>query len=260
LPYGRIVRRLELKMSKLGLALVSVALGLVVTTCSFAQTDTTNDVSLGELARTLRQRKTPVVQTVIDNDNMSKIMDQVEAHRQAGSLMFSFDNAGKTFHVSSPDVTCSLSFNSNTTSLLSTPFISQELPESELGKLDGPASIEGDTLQLSVYNGTAWNVKEITVGLTILRRSERQTAQYGSARLITAAETTLAAAQPEKHSDVTILYHLKGAAAPFKTTVFKETLGATLGSDQDWHWAIVQAKGIPPTLKDPPPTTPAVTP
>src|SRR6266568_288299 len=98
-------------MSKLGLALVSVALGLVVTTCSFAQTDTTNDVSLGELARTLRQRKTPVVQTVIDNDNMSKIMDQVEAHRQAGSLMFSFDNAGKTFHVSSPDVTCSLSFN-----------------------------------------------------------------------------------------------------------------------------------------------------
>jgi len=187
-------------------------------------------------------------------------MDQVEAHRQAGSLMFSFDNAGKTFHVSSPDVTCSLSFNSNATSLLSTPFISQELPESELGKLDGPASIEGDTLQLSVYNGTAWNVKEITVGLTILRRSERQTAQYGSARLITAAEITPAAAQPEKHSDVTILYHLKGAAAPFKTTVFKETLGATLGPDQDWHWAIVQAKGVPPALKDPPPTTPAVTP
>src|SRR5207247_2645635 len=161
-------------MSKLGLALVSVALGLVVTTCSFAQTDTTNDVSLV--------------------------------------------------------------------------------------KLQGTDSIEGDNLQLSCYNGTAWNVKEITVGLTILRRSERQTAQYGSARLITAAETTPAAAQPEKHSDVTILYHLKGAAAPFKTTVFKETLGATLGSDQDWHWAIVQAKGVPPAPKDPPPTTPAVTP
>src|SRR5438045_8986905 len=97
-------------MSKLGLALVSVALGLVVTTCSPAQTDTTNDVSLGELARTLRQHKTPVAQTVIDNDNMSKIMDQVETHRQAGSLMFSFDNKGKTFSVSSPDVTCSTSF------------------------------------------------------------------------------------------------------------------------------------------------------
>jgi hypothetical protein len=254
------VRRLEVKMPKPGLTLVSVVLGLLLPMYCRAQTDSTNDVSLGELARTLRQRKTPVVQTVIDNDNMSKIMDQVEAHRQAGTLMFSFDNAGKTFHVSSPDVTCSLSFNSKAASLLSAPFISQELPESELGKLDGPASIEGDTLQLSVYNGTAWSVKEITIGLTILRRSEKQTAQYGSARLITAAETTPAAVQPEKHSDLTILYHLKGAAEPFKTTVFKETLGATLGSDQDWHWAIVQAKGIPPTPKDPPPTTPAVTP
>src|SRR5437879_12179715 len=130
-------------MAKLGLALVSVALGLVVATCSCAQTDTTNHVALGELARTLRQRKPPVVQTVIDNDNMSKIMDQVEAHRQAGSLMFSFDSAGKTFHVSSPDVTCSISFNSNTTSLLSTPFISQELPECHHGKLDAPTSYEG---------------------------------------------------------------------------------------------------------------------
>ena len=54
------------------------------------------------IARTLRQHKTPVAQTVIDNDNMSKIMDQVETHRQAGSLMFSFDNKGKTFSVSSP--------------------------------------------------------------------------------------------------------------------------------------------------------------
>src|SRR5207245_3719965 len=51
-------------------------------------------------------------------------------------------------------------------------------------KLDGPASIEGDTLQLSVYNGTAWNVKEITVGLTILRRSERQTAQRSEERRV----------------------------------------------------------------------------
>src|SRR5438477_13051629 len=102
-------------MSKLGLALVSVALGLVVTTCSFAQTDTTNDVSLGELARTLRHRKTLVVKTVIDNDNMSKRMHQVEAHCQAGSRLLSFDNDGKTFHVSLADVTCSLSFNWNAT-------------------------------------------------------------------------------------------------------------------------------------------------
>jgi len=253
------VRLLELKMPKVGSALVSVVLGLMIPMCSPAQTDTTNDVSLGELARTLRQHKTPVAQTVIDNDNMSKIMDQVETHRQAGSLMFSFDNKGKTFSVSSPDVTCSLSFNAKAASLLSTPFISQELPESELGKLDGPASVEGGTLQLSVYNGTPWNVKEITVGLTILRRPEQRTAHYGSARLITAAETTTAA-QSEKHSDVTVLYHLTGAAAPFTTTVFKKPLGAALGPDQDWHWAIVQAKGIPPKLKDTPVAPAAVTP
>src|SRR5207237_10876827 len=176
--------------------------------------------------------------------NTSEVTTRFEADRQAGSMMVSCDNAGRTFPVSSPVVTCCPSFNSNTTSLLSTPFSSQELAESDLGKLDGPASIEGDTLQLSVYNGTAWNVKEITVGLTILRRSERQTAQYGSARLITAVETTPAAAQPEKHSDVTILYHLKGAAAPFKTTVFKETLGATLVSDQDLHCAIVPTQSV----------------
>jgi len=245
------------EMPKLHLIYV-VVLGALVPICSLAQNDAANDISLGELARALRQRRTPVVQTVIDNDNMSKIIDQAEAHRQAGSLMFSFDSAGKTFNVSSPDVICSLSFNANAASLLSTPFISQQLPESELGKLDGPAAINGDTLQLSVYNGTTWNIKEITVGLTILRRSDSQTARYGSARLITAAETT-APVPSEKHSDVTVLYHLTGAAAPFTTTVFKETLGAALGPDQDWHWAIVQAKGIPPKLKGTPAVPSAIT-
>ena len=237
----------------------ALLLGLLISVCSPAQTDSSNDVSLGELARTLRQRKTPIAQTVIDNDNMSKIMDQVEAQHRAGNLMFSFDKAGKTFNVSSPDVTCSLSFNAKAASLLSTPFIVQELPARELGKLDGPATIDGDTLQLSVHNGTAWNIKEITVGLTILRRFEPPTASYGTARLIPAAEIT-AAAPPEKHSDVTVLYHLAGSAAPSTTTVFKETLGAALGPDQEWHWAIVQAKGIPPKPKNIVAPTSATTP
>ncbi len=49
----------------------------------------------------------------------------------------------------------------------------------------------------------------------------------------------------EKQPDSTVLYHLKGSAAPSSTTVFHETLGTTLGQDQEWHWAIVQAKGVP---------------
>jgi hypothetical protein len=79
------------------------------------------------------------------------------------------------------------------------------------------------------------------VGLTVLRSQE---AHSGSVRLIPASETT--SLLPEKHPDVTVLYHLKGSAPPSATTVFHETLGTPLGSDQEWHWAIVQAKGVPP--------------
>ncbi|MBV8052192.1 MAG: hypothetical protein JOZ80_13430, partial [Acidobacteriaceae bacterium] len=41
--------------------------------------------------------------------------------------------------------------------------------------------------------------------------------------------------------------HLKGTAAPLATTIFRDTLGASLASDQEWHWAIVSAKGVPPS-------------
>jgi hypothetical protein len=206
-----------------------------------------NDMSLGDLARSLRRskdREVPAL-TVIDNDNLPQLMDEVESRRLMGHMLFSFDGAGKSFQISSPDVTCSLSFSAQATSLLSNPFAPQDLPASELAKLDGPATISGDTLQLSVYNGTSWSLKEITVGITLLRRSDAATAYYGTAKLVpaSAGDTTPA----EKRSDVTVLYHLKGAVAPFTTTVFRESLGSTFGPDQDWHWAIVQAKGVPPS-------------
>ena len=183
-----------------------------------------NDVSLADVARSLRKQKEAPKQTIIDNDNFGQIMDQIESRKLlSGSRLFTFDNIGKTFQVSSPDVTCSLSFNAQNTALLSDPFIAQDLPDSELAKLDGPASINGDTLQLSLFNGTTWNVKEITVGLTILRRPEVDTAYYGSAKLLPAA-VGASPAVPEKRSDLTVLYHLKGTAAPLTTTVFTETL------------------------------------
>src|SRR4029077_15091199 len=127
-----------------------------------------------------------------------------------GSLRFSFDALGKKFQVSSPDVTCDLSFSAASSSLLSDSYVPQALPESELAKLDGPAIISGDTLQVSVHNGTAWNIKEITVGLTILREAGTDAARSGAGRLILAAETTTLLS--EKPPDVTVLYHLKGSA------------------------------------------------
>ena len=228
--------------SKFSLPLIVIALGLLLPINGLAQSDGA-EPSLGDLARTLRKGKPAPEHTVIDNDNLHKVMDEVQNLKLKGSLLFSIDGVGKKFQVSSPDVTCDLSFSGSATSLLSDAYAPQDLPGAELAKLDGPATISGDTLQVSVHNGTTWNIKEITVGVTILRSSEANTARRGSARLIPAAETTTLLL--EKKPDSTVLYRLKGSAAPSSTTVFHETLGTTLGGDQEWHWAIVQAKGVP---------------
>src|SRR5215467_201227 len=229
---------------------------LIATLPVWAQDDDPNNVSLGDLARALRQKKDDAprpalpLQPVIDNDNLTAVMDDVASHRPSHSLSFSFDGLGKSFKVSSsPEVTCSLSFNANATALLSDPYASRNLPAEDLAKLDGPATITGDLLEVTVHNGSGWSLKEITVGLTILRHGEAEEAYLGPARMITAAATTLPGATPppeEKHSDLTVLYHIKGAAAPSGTTVFRETLGTPPTADQEWHWAIVEALGYPP--------------
>jgi hypothetical protein len=227
---------------KFYLPLIVILLGLLLPVRGVAQSDGA-EPSLGDLARSLRKGKPAPEHTVIDNDNLRKVMDEVQNLKLKGSLLFSIDGIGKKFQVSSPDVTCDLSFSASATSLLSDAYAPQDLPETELAKLDGPATITGDTLQVSVHNGTSWNIKEITVGLTILRDSGTEAARSGSARLRPAAETTTLIS--EKHPDVTVLYHLKGLAAPSSTTVFHETLNSAPIHDQEWHWAIVQAKGIP---------------
>ena len=231
-----------------------VVLGLVIPATVFAQADST-EPSLGDVARALRKNKAAPAaaaapaRPVIDNENFDQVVNDVEKKRLDGKLRFSLDGGGNDFQVSSADVTCSLSFSSKATSLLSNAYAPQELPKSELLKLDGPASIDGDALEVSVHNGGTWNVKEITVGFTVVRRDETRSAQYGSARLVPAAETTKLTS--EKRSDLTVLYHLKGSAAPSSTTTFHETLGLTLTDDQDWHWAIVAAKGSPPARSNP---------
>ncbi len=215
-------------------------------------------VSLGDLARTLRQDKAlkevkeaaaPSVADpkIIDNDNLTQVIDEVETLRMKGKPVLSFESGGaKQFQMSSPDGTCSLSFNANTTALISSAFVSEALPASELTKLDGPANIRGDMLEVAVYNATSWDLREITVGLTIVRHSDANTAYYGAPKLLPAVVQDPDPA--DKHPDSTVLLHLKASGAPFATTVFREKVEANLDPDQEWHWAIVEAKGIPPKL------------
>src|SRR4051794_1924968 len=78
---------------------------------SFAQSGETQETPLGDIARALRKNKKPPEQTVVDNDNFSKVMDEAETRRAKGSVKFSFEGSGKDVQVASPEVTCSLSFN-----------------------------------------------------------------------------------------------------------------------------------------------------
>jgi len=208
------------------------------------------ETPLGDIARTMRKTPdAPAPKTVIDNDNFDKMMQEAETHRSPGSSMsFSFDADGKTFRISpSPDVTCSLSFNAQATSLISDPYLSRDLPADEVAKLLGPAEIQGDRLQVSVLNGSAWRVDEITVGLTILHRSGPTAGYYGSAKLVPASSASVETTDnAQKAPDLTVLYKMRAAAAPSAVTVFKTELAAPINPDEEWHWAIVQAKGIPP--------------
>ena len=225
----------------LGLALA--LLGVAAPSYLLAQTE--DAISLGDFARALRNSKEAAQPVVIDNDNLSTIMDQVESHRLNGKPLISVDSAKNSYDVSLPDGTCSLSFNANATSLLTAPYVSEEVPASELAKLEGPASITGDSLQINLFNGTDWNLKEITIGLTIVRPAEAAHVYYGSARLLPATELDHPQQEnAERPSDLTLLFHLKGSALPFATTLFQERLTAPLAPDQEWHWAIVSAKGV----------------
>jgi hypothetical protein len=236
------------------LSIVVLLAGLLLPVSLIAQSEQ-NNIPLGDIARAYRQEKDQKeapqsAQTVINNDNLDQIMQQAEKSRLKGIVGFIFDGIGKDVHVTSPDVTCSLSFSALTGPLISDPFAPRDLPRADLAKIDGPATITGDALQVTVYNGTGWQVNEITVGLTIPRPPDASAAsRYGSAKLVPAA--ALSDAPEEKRPDLTVLYHIKGSAAPFTTAVFRQDLSATLRPGQRWSWSIVQAQGIPPKESTP---------
>jgi hypothetical protein len=213
---------------------------MAIPPCLLAQEG--GEIPLGDVARSLR-KKAAAADAVIDNDNLSKAVEEAESRRAAGSTMvFSVSPSGKNFRVSSPDVTCSLSFSAKATSLLSDPMI-DELPHSELAKLDGPATINGDSLQVTMHNGTLWELREVVIGLTIVRRTES-----AEARVSAPASGVRAQESFQKQPDVTLLLRAKGSAAPAATATFRTPLNFALFPDQEWHWAVVRAKGIAPQI------------
>jgi len=197
-----------------------------------------DDIPLGDLARELRRSKPPDQGNIIYNDNFSLMMDKAESERLDGQPVFAISPSGRTFTAVSPDGSCSLSFVATSANRTPAAYIASDLPQDELLKLDGPASIEDCSLQVSVHNGTPWEVNEILVGVTVLQNQSG--AEYRPAIMGPLP------VNPEKLPDLTMLYHLKGSSAPGSTTVFRGPLGGTFSGSKDWHWAIVGARGIPP--------------
>ena len=216
---------------------------------AYAQDDA-GDVSLGDLARSLRKKPAPS-ETIIDNDNLPEVMSDAQSRRASGSSPVLSLAPGSSAQASSPDVTCSLSFSSKS-SPFSDAMMLNDLPSTEQAKLDGPAAIEGDSFEVTLHNGSAWELHEVIIGLTIVRshKADGTASSYGNARIFPAGENVSQPAQDsfQKQPDVTVLLRVKGSAAPSATATFRTTLNFELFPDQEWHWAIVKAKGISPLV------------
>jgi hypothetical protein len=237
-----------------GLKFALRAVGLCLLLLPAALMAQDDEPSLGDVARNLRREKAQQQMEqaqpqdeppLIDNDNLAQAIADARRVKSAQKIVFSIDSSGKNFRLTSPDINCSLAFSGRASSLLINPVLIEDLPRAELLKLDGPASIQGDTLQLEVLNETAWELREITVGITLERKPGEDAEVAARARVIPAAENA-AAVTVERRSDMTLLYHLKATAKPFSTTVFRENIGITPSADEDWRWSIVEAKGIRP--------------
>ncbi len=221
--------------------------------------DDPNDVPLGDVARNLR-KKNPPAQQVIDDDNLTQVMEQGEKRQGFGSsLRYLMAGESKGFQVSAPDVTCSLAFTANVKSLLSsTQYDEMNLPPAEVAKLEGPAAIEGDALTVSIFNATNWHVSEVEVAFTLVKKNGGSESSLSGDPLAgvpiagnqylgsVAADNPIQQVRPEKKPDLTVIYRMRAAAPPWARAVFSAPLNLELAPGEEWHWAIVQAKGYPP--------------
>lgn len=214
-----------------------------------------NDIPLGDVARTVRKRA-PSSQAVIDDDNLKDVMQEaVSRHAQGSGFKYLMAGDSKGFQVSAPDVTCSLAFTANVKSLLSNQYAQMDLPPSDVLKLEGPATIEGDTLIVSVYNRTDWHLSEIAVAMTVVKRRDARDASTSLGGATYSATSPPAAAsgasqedevRPEKKPDETVIYQMRAGAPPQSFVVFSSRLTRELAQNEEWHWAIVRARGYPP--------------
>ena len=220
--------------------------------------DDPDQMPLGDVARSLR-KKAPPAKPVIDDDNLPQVMQQADSHDETGSgfrFLMSRDSQG--FQVSAPDVTCSLAFTANVKSLLSSQYDQMDLPPTEMAKIEGKAVVEGDALTVPVFNGTQWHLSELAIAFTVIKKARTGVVAWNHEGVSSAsADVTSALARetgvdafqqvrPEKRPDVAVIYRMRAAALPWSNAVFSAPLKLELDPGEEWHWAIVQAKGYPP--------------
>jgi len=210
--------------------------------------------SLGDVARDARRAKvgegSSSGQKIIDNDNFSAVLDQAEAARMTGKPVFSIESSGNAFRMTSPDGTCSLSFDARATSLISSSFVSSDLPQDDLAKLEGHALIHDDVLEVSVRNGSPWELRELVIGVTVLQKTVKDETEMAETQMATDPSWT------GKSPDSTAIMHLRGSVAASATGTFTAVLGGDMNlavnPNTEWRWALVSARGIPPATSAPP--------
>jgi hypothetical protein len=230
-----------LRILSIAVLLVGVATGL------YAQEEQS---SLGDVAREARKAKTPEGssggQRVIDNDNFASVLDEAEAAHLTGKPVFSIDPSGNAFRMTSPDGTCSLSFDAKATSLITSSFVSTDLPPYELPKVEGHATIHDGVIEVAVHNSSGWELREVVIGVTVLQRVVKPDVGLDLSETSMVSEPTWTGKSP----DSTAIYHLRGSAAANSTATFTAVLGQDstipFGENTDWHWALVSARGLPP--------------
>lgn len=212
-----------------------------LTDCAWAQ-------SLGDLAREVRKSHPAQPATVYTNEDIPQWSNEV-VWKSAATIapqaapMVQADGdlpTASPIKMRSEDVECSFSFRAQ--SMLprgkTEPAAVSPLPASEVAKLEGTASIWGDTLDVSIHNDTGWALREVTVRLLPgIRAADSKLAHSHAAEHSGAADLVA--------EDAGRLLDLRLSAEPHTATISSEPLAQSL-SGQEWSWEIVQAKGIPP--------------
>jgi hypothetical protein len=136
-----------------------------------------------------------------------------------------------------------------------------DLPPTEMARIEGKAVVEGDALTVPVFNGTQWHLSELAIAFTVIKKARTGVVPWNQdgASSASADVTPLARGigvdafqqvRPEKRPDVAVIYRMRAAALPWSNAVFSAPLSLELDPGEEWHWAIVQAKGYPPETYD----------